>query len=312
MARMVKIAAVKMWSRPLERPHPPEGDAHTFMIEETRGLLDRLSGYGLDLVVTPECIEAIGQDIETAETVDTPGPYLETYIDFARRQSCHVAGSCKIREGEHVYNSMALIGPSGDVLGCYYKTFLTGKERNQGLTPGNGAVVIETDIGRIGAAICFDLNFESLRKQYAAARPQVIVFPSAYHGGLMQAVWAYECRAYFVSAHMHIDCGILDPFGRTVALSSEYDVVPTMAKVNLDYVMVHLDGNAPKFPDILRKYGEEVTVDVPAHVGSAMISSNSPSRSALDIAAEFDLELLDDYLARSIAENERTRAPQRG
>jgi predicted amidohydrolase len=217
-----------------------------------------------------------------------------------------VAGSIKLREHGRVYNALAFIGPDGRVLGTYSKTFLTRGEVEQGLTPGPGAVAVDTPVGRLGGAICFDLNFTELVEQNARLRPDIIAFASMYHGGLMQGYWAYQCRANFVSALPFIGGGILDPFGRPVALTDCYTKV-VMADVNLDRVMAHLDFNQEKFLAIRKKYGRDVCIDIPANIGSALITSTVPDRTAAEIAAEFELELLDDYFASSIRDNRKSR-----
>ena len=134
-----------------------------------------------------------------------------------------------------------------------------------------------------------------------------------YHGGFVQGTWAYECRSYFISATCFEDCGILDPFGRPLALANDYTRLP-MAKINLDYVMVHLGTLVSKLAEIRKKYRDAVTIEIPEHVGPALIFSNTLQRTALDIAREFELELLDDLLARSrrvAADNRSAAAPKR-
>lgn len=305
MAQFVKIGTMRAsWQWPayrnsLTREPLSEVEKHALVLNEVRAHLKHFEGSGVDLVVTPEAVEG-GQTPEMAESLDQPGPYLQAYLDFAKHERCFVAGSCKLREKGDVYNAVAFIGPKG-AIGRYHKTFLTEGERMI-MASGKGAVVVDTPIGRIGAAICFDLNFEPLRKEYAALKPKIIVFSSAYHGGLAQMWWAYECRAYFVSSHLNINCGIRDPFGRPVAWSSDYGTFP-MARVNLDYAMVHLDGHWEKLPAIVAKYRDEVMVDIPPDIGSALLVSNSTKRTAMDIAREFQLELLDDYFTRSTAAN---------
>ncbi len=307
MAQFVKIASVLFRTR----AQRCELDAHEIVLRETAETLRGLEGYGLDLVVFCEGVEAFGQTIRQAEEVDRPGAFLGLYRDFARRQRCHVAGSVKIREGGCVYNSIAFLDRDGIVRGCYHKVNLTAYgEIPAGLTSGSGPVVVETDIGRLGGIICFDLNFEEIRRQYRALRPDILCFASMYHGGLMQPLWAYECRAFLVSALPFIGGGILDPFGQPVALTDCYNSV-AKATVNLDRAMVHLDLNREKFPDIERKYGERVRIDVPPNIGPALIYSQSPDRTAMDIVREFDLELLDDYFERSLAANAANRAGRR-
>ena len=78
-------------------------------------------------------------------------------------------------------------------------------------------------------------------------------------------------------------------------------------RVNLDRAMVHLDLNWPKFPEIERKYGDEVRIDIPPNLGPALIYSESDKRTAMDIVREFGLELLDDYFERSVKMNAANR-----
>lgn len=303
MAKFVRVAAVQFATKAVQ---PGSAAARGCILEELANILDQLKGYNYDLVVFSEGIEAYAQTYAEAEVIDEPGELLKLYAAFAKEAVCHVAGSLKIRVGEQVYNSIAFIEPAGRVLGAYHKTFLTDGELAEGLRSGKGALVVESSIGRLGGAICFDLNFPSLREEYRLQHPDIIAFASMYHGGLMQATWAYECRAFLISALPFHPCGILDPFGRPVAMTNEYESVAS-ATLNLDRVTVHLDHNRDKFPALRKKYGDEVIIDIPPQLGSALIYSQTEKRTAQDIVAEFELESLDDYFARAVKVNQRNR-----
>ncbi len=298
MSRYLNIAGVEFASEYKRGA----SDAAETVLAELEEAFSRLRGYRLDLVVFSEGVEAIGQTVDTAESVDRPGPFLQKYQHFAREEQCHVAASLKIARNGHVYNSVAFIAPDGKIPGVYDKANLTYSEIDQGMTPGQGAVVVDTAIGKLGGAICFDLNFEWLRHQYRDLKPDILCFASMYHGGLMQQMWAYDCRAFFVSALPFHGSAILDPFGRPLSVTDCYTRI-ARACINLDRVMVHLDLNRTKFADIERTYSGEVTVDIPPNVGSAVIYSLSDARTAMDVAREFELELLDDYFTRSLALN---------
>jgi hypothetical protein len=294
MSKYVNIAA------PLFESGAANGkkDAADIVLGEIRKQMEQLSGTGLDLLVLSESVEGIGMKMDDAESPDKPGAFLSLYMDFARKEKCHVAGSIKLKDKGGIHNSIVFIDDKGSFIGSYSKTFLTIWEIELGLTPGNGAKTIDTRIGRLGGAICFDLNFCELRKEYIKLKPDILVFQSMYHGGLVQQTWAYECRSFFVSALPFIGGGILDPFGQALSLTDCYNMT-ARAKINLDRVMVHLDFNREKFPLIQKKYREEVRIDVPANIGPALIYSESEKRSALDIANEFKLEMMDDYFKRA-------------
>ena len=178
------------------------------------------------------------------------------------------------------------------------------------MTPGNGPLVIDTAIGRIGGVICFDLNYEDLRRKYRALKPDILVFSSTFIGDMLQNFWAYDCKSFWVAAlpaSRRFGCSIINPMGRFVARGDQYTPVLT-ATVNLDRVLVHNDNNMLKYPEIRNKYGDEVMIDThPHNLGVSIIYSCSDKRSAKDIVKEFELEPFDDYLKRSIAVNEQKK-----
>lgn len=308
MANYKTVAAIQFSTRCECESNANNRDA---VLQETRQSLAQVAGYGLDLLVLCEGIEAYGQTLDQAESLAQPGPFLSLYAAFARQEKLTLVGSAKVRDAAGVHNSAVAIGPDGRTLGCYHKTFLTRGEQAMGLIPGQGPVVLDTPVGRLGFAICFDLNFPTLRQGYGALKPDIIAFPSMFHGGLAQQWWACENRAFMVSATYFAGCGIYDPFGRPVKCSDEYTLAP-MARINLDGILVHLDLNRDKFPAIKRRYRDEVLIDIPPHAGSARIVSESDKRTACQIADEFGLIRLDDYLRDSAAENEKRRVTAYG
>jgi len=302
MSKYVKIASVQFSTRAVAKTK----EAKKIVLGELQDAYKRLAGYGVDLAVFSEGVESCGQANDDAENPDKPGPFLKSYRAFAKSERCHVAGSVRTTRNGRIYNSIAFISPTGEILGVYDKVNLTTGEIEGGFTPGAGAVVVDSAIGRLGGIICFDLNFENILAQYKQLKPDILAFASMYHGGLMQATWAYQCRSFFASALPFMGCGILDPFGRELAMTDCYNTI-ARATVNLDRAMVHLDYNWEKFPAIERKYVGEVVVDIPANIAPALIYSLTTKRTAMDIVEEFGLELLDDYLERSTRRNDKAR-----
>jgi deaminated glutathione amidase len=73
--------------------------------------------------------------------------------------------------------------------------------------PGEGAVVVDTPLGRLGLAICYDLRFPALFEALGQARCDVIAIPAAFtvptgaaHWHLMQRARAVEASAWVISA----------------------------------------------------------------------------------------------------------------
>ncbi len=303
MSHFVKIAAVQFQTKADERGRPENRD---IVIRETSAALDALRYDRPDLVVLSEGIEAVGQTMDQAESLARPGPLLDLYCEKAASLKSHIAGSSKTVKDGRIYNSIVYVSPEGRILGAYHKSNLTIGELEAGLSPGNGAVTLDCRAGRLGGAICFDLNFDWLLQEYAAEKPDIITFSSMYHGGLAQSIWAFKARSFFACAWQFMESCILDPFGRILASTDCYNPA-AIATVNLDRAMAHLDYNAEKFKEIKRKYGKKVAIDIPANIGSALIYSLTDKLSAMDVVREFGVELLDDYFQRALKENANRR-----
>ena len=56
-------------------------------------------------------------------------------------------------------NASLFIDRKGDIVGEYWKRYPVASEVAQGVLPGGTCVVVESDIGRVGLAIGFDVNF---------------------------------------------------------------------------------------------------------------------------------------------------------
>lgn len=261
-----------------------------------------------DLIVLPECCDRREDYIEPARVLqyyhERGDLVRDAMREIASANRCYIAYSA-IRElpDGSFRNSTQLIDRQGQTLGIYNKNHLVIEEHTQLRTLfGKDAPVFECDFGRVGCVICFDLNFDELRLKYAQTRPDLLLFSSMYHGGLMQNYWAYSCQAHFVGAfsRRELQGVILNPLGEILAQSTNYfDFITTT--INLDCVIAHLGGNFGKLTALKAKYGPAVTIHDPGRLGPVLISSEIPQTSANDMAKEFEIELLDDYFARSLA-----------
>ena len=221
----------------------------------------------------------------------------------ARENKCYIVYSAYrvIPDGSR-RNSSVLIDRKGNVVGIYNKNHPTIGEIENGTLCGREAPIIECDFGRVAMAICFDLNFDELRLKYAKSKPDLIIFSSMYHGGLMQSYWAYSCRCHFVGAiaGKETRSEIYNPLGQVVASNTNYFNF-AVAAVNLDCALVHLDYNWERLRKLKAKYGPKVKITDPGCLGSVLISSEHETVSVDEMIKEFEIELLDDYFARSLA-----------
>ncbi|TFB56744.1 carbon-nitrogen hydrolase family protein [Cryobacterium tagatosivorans] len=257
-----------------------------------------------DIIVLPE---AADRPDSTGFRTDRQHEYYvhrgmrvrDYFSSRAAENGCYIAYSSGLIDDDGKRNATQIIDRSGAIVGEYVKNHPTVPENEEiGLEYGTGPTVFNLDFGRVGAAICFDLNFEELRAQYAQAKPELIIFSSEYHGSLMQNYWAYSLRAYVAACiRPPAPSAIISPLGETLKESTNYFPHVTQ-RINLDFAVAHLDGNWEKLAAARKKYGPEVGVHDPGRLGSVLITSESSDFSAADIVKEFDIELLDDFLNR--------------
>ncbi len=119
-----------------------------------------------------------------AQSEPVPGPTTETLGEVAKKYGTHVIVGLSRTHPKipHVlYNSSALIGPDGNPIGVYDKLHAAIEEK-QFYIAGNTTDVHETELGRIGMNICYDVRFPELARMQALQDADLIV-----------AVWAmYE------------------------------------------------------------------------------------------------------------------------
>lgn len=228
------------------------------------------------------------------------GRVRDRLAELARTHGTTIAYSALHFDLDEPLNSTEFIDRTGTVVGSYSKNHLTmGEADDYGLTYATQPGVVDLDFGRVGTAICFDLNFEELRDSYKGRGVELMVFSSEYHGGLMQNYWAYSLRSYFAAAiRPPAPSAIVSPLGETIAESTNYFPQVT-SRINLDYALAHLDGHWDKLAAMKLKYRDGVAIHDPGRLGSVLITAESPDLSIDDLLAEYEIEQLDDYLDRA-------------
>jgi predicted amidohydrolase len=203
---------------------------------------------GAELVVLPEAASTgfapgVSAD-ELWELVDIiPGDVTLPISRVAARLGVYVVFGTYERGAQPgtVYNTAALVGPTGQVLGTYRKTHLFSGEGVAGggwVTPGDGVTVVRTPLGSIGLMICFDGDFPELARVNAIRGAEVICRPSALLRSadiweLTNRARAYDNHVYVVGANATgIDPGgnfyfgnsmIVTPVGEVVARAASHE-----------------------------------------------------------------------------------------
>lgn len=163
----------------------------------TRNLSDwvgEAAGKGAELLVFPEyggleLASTFGQEMEAdlAGQIRTVGGLIDdvdaVHAELAARHGVHIlAASLPVHAGELgglAVNRARLIGPRGGI-GVQDKRIMTPWERDiWGITGNSSARVFDTEIGRIGVAVCYDGEFPLIVRAMVAAGAEMILMPSA-------------------------------------------------------------------------------------------------------------------------------------
>jgi predicted amidohydrolase len=141
--------------------------------------MDTAARAGAKLVVFPEAaitgyvFRSLEEAMPVAETI--PGPSTDALAEACRKLKVHVAVGLLEKDGDRVYNASALIGPEG-LIGKYRKLHLPFLGVDRFVRPGDLAPrVYDTELGRIGLAICYDLDFPEYTRVLALMGAQLIV-----------------------------------------------------------------------------------------------------------------------------------------
>ena len=305
MARNVKVVTFSF--NPVSLKDKPQEQSITdYEIAWLKKNLDQVYIEKPDLIVMPEVCD-LPIDLPLTEHAAYYEERGERVLDFmkseAKKHHCYIAHSA-IRKAEDGYNrnSIQMIDRNGVLIGCYDKNYLCpldgGEVKNWNCRCGRDAKIFECDFGRVGAIICFDWNFEEMRRKYKALKPDLMLFSANDSAGFIKNFFAFDTRSYFVSSCGY-DCPaeIIDPMGTTLKkTTNHYNYI--VETLNLDYAIVHLDLNWEKIRAAREKYPQLEIRDV-GFIGIVMFVYHGTDTSAKDILKEFDIRSADEYFAAS-------------
>jgi predicted amidohydrolase len=260
-------AAVQMKSGPDKAANVAEASAR----------IREAAAAGAQLIALPEVFAWRGpHERERLEAETIPGPTTDRMSALAREVAVHlVAGSILETRTQPAhrasdapiagvaealpFNTTTLFGPDGSLLALYRKIHLFDVDlpgrvtirESDSRAPGTEVVSVDTALGRIGLAVCYDLRFPELFRSLADAGSEIVVMPSAFTRPTGQAHWEPLLRARaienqcFVVAPNQFGAGsqgfsnygnslLIDPWGVVLARGADDEASVVSARFDAD------------------------------------------------------------------------------
>jgi 5-aminopentanamidase len=247
MDKTIKIAGVQMEPKIREKSRNLDKCLNNIQSEATKGA---------QLIVFPEaCLTGyIFHDLKeaAAEAETVPGPSTDRIIETCRRLNVLSVFGLIEEEQDKYYNSSVIVGPKG-LIGKYRKLHLPFVGMDRFLNHGNLPLqVFDTDIGKIGLGICYDLEFPEHGRILSILGAEIVVVITNWPQGVEFApehlihARVIENRVYYMAINRVGEergvkffglSKILDPSNKILAEGKPYqedtlrtEVTPVLAR----------------------------------------------------------------------------------
>ena len=211
--------------------------------DAARDLLAEAARQGADIAILPEIWTTRitpKNCLENAETVG--GPAYTLMQAAAKEHNMYIfGGSIPIAHGDKIDNACFVFDRSCSQIGRYDKCHLCDIDVDGGVSskesafvvPGDHQLVVDTEFGKVGVLICYDLRFPSMFLKLAQMGAEMIVLPAAFHIQTGKAHWDFLTRARAVDTQVDRDAKfvtyghsrLVDPWGEVLCEMGEEEGV---------------------------------------------------------------------------------------
>ena len=184
--------------------------------------------------------------VSYVETI--PGPAVEKFRELARENETVVVLNLFETDGKNTYDSSPVIDTDGTLLGTTRMVHIMngmGFHEKGYYTPGNvGTFVYQTQIGRVGIAICYDRHFPEYMRNLGLKGAEIVLIPQAgavgeWPEGLFQAevqVAAFQNGYYAALVNRVGKEDLLHFSGESFVVDSEGNII-AQAPQGKDFIL---------------------------------------------------------------------------
>ena len=158
-------------------------------IAAVSALVEQAAGQGAQLILPPELFSGpyfCKQEDEALFALARPTaehPSVIAMQALAARLKIAIPTSFFERDGHHYYNTLAMIGTDGAIMGTYRKSHIPdgpGYEEKYYFRPGNDGFKVWDVLGaRIGVGICWDQWYPECARVMALMGAELLLYPTA-------------------------------------------------------------------------------------------------------------------------------------
>lgn len=197
-------------------------DLRSEYMEEVFRMIEEAAKKGVDLIVTTEVVNYSGHfskiKVPYADLYQEMNPFYiadnneldkekpineeARFAAIAAQYGVMILAGLARKENGKLYNSTVFWGRDGHIKDVYHKIHLAGDEPEI-FTPGQKLHTIDTEFGRIGTAICWDMQFPETARKLAKLGCDLIVCPTWGWEWIYGPARAYE-NGIFVAAAMAV------------------------------------------------------------------------------------------------------------
>ena len=158
-------------------------------IEMVAGQVVKAAARGAKIVLPPELFEGpyfckVEDEALFSQALPVgQHPAVQEMRKVAKAHGVYIPTSFFERDGQHYYNSLAMIDDEGEIMGIYRKSHIPdgpGYEEKYYFRPGNsGFKVWNTRHGVIGVGICWDQWYPETARVMALMGAEMLFYPTA-------------------------------------------------------------------------------------------------------------------------------------
>jgi len=174
-------------------------------LRKAADMVREAAGNGARVVMLPEMFCCIYENASFVKNREAAGGRIwQALQKMAQENGIYlIGGSFPEADGEKIYNSCFIFDPVGKQIGRHRKMHLFDIDVEGGqhfhesdtFTPGDGVTVIDTEFGKIGVEICFDIRFVELTRLMALQGACMVFVPGAFNMTTGPLHWELHFRA---------------------------------------------------------------------------------------------------------------------